>query len=240
MANTSTAKGTIYLSRKFYDKNKDLINNWVKYYQTPKEYEYYGFVYMKFEKVTKDNVWLKFKGEGRWRWRDTLNAFFSNDEPRSLIDPYRDSLIKRLYKDKEEIKIEYQDYEPGCEILTEKKLKIKVKKYDNKDKFYTESLKFTIHVDKDVNIDYTDYNRIKTGVEDGYLLDENKEGLIKAIKDFYCENKDIIKEKDFNLFKEYVLTYVENDSELKGGLCTYRLMDDPETFLEIMETSLEN
>ena len=64
MANTSTAKGTIYLSRKFYDKNKDLINNWVKYYQTPKEYEYYGFVYMKFEKVTKDNVWLKFKGEG--------------------------------------------------------------------------------------------------------------------------------------------------------------------------------
>lgn len=58
----------------------------------------------------------------------------------------------------------------------------------------------------------------------------------------YCttENKDIIEEKDFRLFKKYVLAYVEHDSELKGGLCTYRLMDDPDTFLEIMETSLEN
>lgn len=135
--------------------------------------------------------------------------------------------------------IEYQDYEPGCEILNEKKLKINVKKYDN-DKFYTESLKFAIYVDKDVDIDYTDYNRIKTGVEDGYLLDENKEGLVEALKDFYNENKDIIKAKNFNSLKQYVLTYVEIDSELKGGLCTYRLMDDPETFLEIMETSLEN
>lgn len=235
MANISTAKGTICLSRKFYDKNKDLINKWVKYYQTPKEYEYYGFVYMKIKKVTEDKVWLKFKGEGRWRWRDTLNAFFSNDESRSLIDPYRDALIKRLYKDKEEMIIEYQDYEPGCEILNEKKVRINVKKYDNKEKFYTEVI-----VDKDVDIDYTDYNRIKTGVEDGYLLDENREGLVEALKDFYNENKDIIKAKDFNLFKQYVLTYVEIDSELKGGLCTYRLMDDPETFLEIMETSLEN
>ena len=54
MANISTAKGTMYLSRKFYDKNKDLIDNWVKYYQTPQNYEYYGFAYMKIEEVTED------------------------------------------------------------------------------------------------------------------------------------------------------------------------------------------
>ena len=235
MANISTAKGTMYLSRKFYDKNKELINNYVKCYQDQQIYEYYGFVYMKIEKVTEDEIWLTFVGEGRWRWEKTLKTLFSSDETRSQINPYRDDLIKRLYEDKEEIKMKYQDYEPGCEILTEKKVRINVKKYDNKEKFYTEVI-----VDKDVDIDYTDYNRIKTGVEDGYLLDENKEGLVEALKDFYNENKDIIKTKDFNLFKEYVLTYVENDSELKGGLCTYRLMDDPETFLEIMETSLEN
>lgn len=125
MANTSTAKGTICLSRKFYDKNRDLINKWVKYYQTPKEYEYYGFVYMKIKKVTEDKIWLKFKGEGRWRWEKTLKTIFSSDETKSQINPYRDDLIKRLYEDKEEIKMEYQDYEPGCEILTEKKVRIK-------------------------------------------------------------------------------------------------------------------
>ena len=131
--------------------------------------------------------------------------------------------------------MEYQDYEPGYEILTEREVRINVEKYDNKDKYYTEVI-----VDTDIDITYNDYNRIKTGVEDGYLLDENKEGLVKALKDFYYENKDIIEEKDFRLFKKYVLAYVEHDSELKGGLCTYRLMDDPDTFLEIMETSLEN
>ena len=46
MANISTAKGTMYLSRKFYDNNKELIDNWVKYYQTPQNYEYYGFAYV--------------------------------------------------------------------------------------------------------------------------------------------------------------------------------------------------
>ena len=86
--------------------------------------------------------------------------------------------------------MEYQDYEPGCEILTEREVRINVKKYDNKDKYYTEVI-----VDTDIDIDYNDYNRIKTGVEDGYLLDENKEGLVKALKDFYYENKDIIEEK---------------------------------------------
>lgn len=235
MANISTAKGTMYLSRKFYDNNKELIDNWVKYYQTPQNYEYYGFTYMKIEEVTEDEVWLKFDGEGRWSWGDTLETLFSSDEFRSQINPYRDDLIKRLYESKEEIEMEYQDYEPGYEILTEREVRINVKKYDNKDKYYTE-----VVVDTDIDIDYNDYNRIKTGVEDGYLLDENKEGLVKALKDFYYENKDIIEEKDFRLFKKYVLAYVEHDSELKGGLCTYRLMDDPDMFLEIMETSLEN
>ena len=164
-----------------------------------------------------------------------METLFSSDEFRSQINPYRDDLIKRLYESKEEIEMEYQDYEPGCEILTEREVRINVKKYDNKDKYYTEVI-----VDTDIDIDYNDYNRIKTGVEDGYLLDENKEGLVKALKDFYYENKDIIEEKDFRLFKKYVLAYVEHDSELKGGLCEYRLMDDPDTFLEIMETSLEN
>lgn len=37
MANISTAKGTMYLSRKFYDKNKELIDNWVKFHQTPQK-----------------------------------------------------------------------------------------------------------------------------------------------------------------------------------------------------------
>ena len=56
MANISTAKGTMYLSRKFYNENKKLIDNWVKYYQTPQNYEYYGFAYMKIEEVTEDEV----------------------------------------------------------------------------------------------------------------------------------------------------------------------------------------
>ena len=98
MANISVADGTIELSRKFYDENKDLINNWVKYYQTPQNYEYYGFSYMKIEEVTKDEVWLKFDGEGRWSWGDTLETLFSSDEFRSQINPYRDDLIKRVKK----------------------------------------------------------------------------------------------------------------------------------------------
>src|SRR5699024_11299940 len=85
------------------------------YYQTPQNYEYYGFAYMKIEEVTEDEVWLKFDGEGRWSWGDTLENIFSSDKFRSQINPYRDDLINRLYEDKEEIEMEYKDYEPGCE-----------------------------------------------------------------------------------------------------------------------------
>ena len=78
MANISTAKGTMYLSRKFYDKNKDLIDNWVKYYQTPQNYEYYGFAYMKIEEVTEDEVWLKLTakdvGAGEILWKHSFLA----------------------------------------------------------------------------------------------------------------------------------------------------------------------
>ncbi len=234
MANISTAKGTMYLSRKFYDKNKELIDNWVKFHQTPQNYEYYGFAYMKIEEVAKDEVWLKFDGEGRWSWADTLENIFSSDKFRSQINPYRDNLINRLYEDKEEIEMDHQDYEPGCEILVEREVRLSVKKYDNKDKYYTEVI-----VDTDINITYNDYNRIKTGVEDGYLLD-NKEDvkyLRQDLKEMYKANKEEIEEKDYRVFKKEVLTYIKDDNELKGGICLFRL-EDPGMFLDDLENSL--
>lgn len=234
MANISSASGTMYLSRKFYDKNKELIDNWVKYYQTPQNYEYYGFAYMKIEEVTEDEVWLKFDGEGRWSWGDTLENIFSSDKFRSQINPYRDDLINRLYEDKEEIEMEYKDYEPGCEILVEREVILIVKKYDNKGKYYTEVI-----VDTDIDITYNDYNRIKTGVEDGYLLDENKEELLEVLRDFYYKNKDMVSENDYRVFKKDVLTFIKDDSELKGGICSFRLKDCPEFFLDDLENSLK-
>src|SRR5699024_11219780 len=124
---------------------------WVNYYQTPHNYEYYGFAYIKIEEVTEDEVWLKFDGEGRWSWGNTLETLFSSDEFRSQINPYRDDLIKRLYESKEEIEMEYQDYEPGGEILTEREVRINVKKNEKKEKNYTKEM-----VDTDMDINYTD------------------------------------------------------------------------------------
>src|SRR5699024_12316654 len=69
------------------------------YYQTPQNYEYYGFAYMKIEEVTEDEVWLKFDGEGRWSWGDTLENIFRSEEHTSELQS-RFDLVCRLLLEK--------------------------------------------------------------------------------------------------------------------------------------------
>lgn len=235
MANISTAKETMYLSRKFYDKNKELIDNWVKFHQTPQNYEYYGFSYMKIEEVTEDEVWIKFDGEGRWSWGDTLENIFASNNYEEQINPYKKELIKCLYENKQEIEMGYEDYEPGSKILTEREVRLIVKKYEQKEKYYTEVI-----VDTDIDIEYNDYNKIKLGVEDGYKLNNEKElgSLLEVLKDFYYENKEMITENNYRAFKKDVLTYIKGDNKLKGGICLFRL-EDPDMFLDDLESSLK-
>lgn len=101
--------------------------------------------------------------------------------------------------------MEYKDYEPGCEILVEREATLNVEKY--KGKYYTEVI-----VDTDIDIKYNDYNRVATGVEEGYRLDNEKEckSLLEYLKDFYYKNKDMVSENDYRAFKKDVLTYIKD------------------------------
>ncbi|MDW3022876.1 hypothetical protein [Ligilactobacillus salivarius] len=233
MANISSASGTMYIDRTFYDRNKKLIDDWVKFYQTSQNHDWYGFSYIEIEKITEDELWLRFYGDGRWSWENTLERVFASDDFESQFNLYKTELTKRLYEDKQSILMEYKDYEPGCEILVEREATLNVEKY--KGKYYTE-----VTVDTDIDIKYNDYNRVATGVEEGYRLDNEKEckSLLEYLKDFYYKNKDMVSESDYRAFKKDVLTYIKDDNELKGGICLFRL-EDPGMFLDNLETSLE-
>ena len=215
MVNISSASGTMYIDRTFYDRNKKLIDDWVKFYQTPQNHDWYGISYIEIEKLTEDELWLRFYGDGRWSWENTLERVFASGDFESQFNLYKTELTKRLYEDKQSILMEYKDYEPGCEILVEREATLNVEKYK-------------------------DYNRVATGVEEGYRLDNEKEckSLLEYLKDFYYKNKDMVSENDYRAFKKDVLTYIKDVNELKGGICLFRL-EDPGMFLDDLENSLK-
>lgn len=233
MVNISSASGTMYIDRTFYDRNKKLIDDWVKFYQTPQNHDWYGISYIEIEKLTEDELWLRFYGDGRWSSENTLERVFASGDFESQFNLYKTELTKRLYEDKQSILMEYKDYEPGCEILVEREATLNVEKY--KGKYYTEVI-----VDTDIDIKYNDYNRVATGVEEGYRLDNEKEckSLLEYLKDFYYKNKDMVSENDYRAFKKDVLTYIKDVNELKGGICLFRL-EDPGMFLDDLENSLK-
>lgn len=82
MANISVADGTIELSRKFYDKNKELINNWVNDdYRNWKDGNF-GFDYLEIKEKTEEKVVIDFSGEGAWCWEYTLKDIFNDNSAR--------------------------------------------------------------------------------------------------------------------------------------------------------------
>src|SRR5699024_3990770 len=93
-----------------------------------------------------------------------------------------------------------------------------------------------VTVVKQNQIKFTDYNRIKAGVEDGYRLDveEDVKYIKQDIQELYQENKDDIEETDYESFEKYALKYIKEDYDLHGGICTYKL-EDPYMFLEQLE-----
>ncbi|ATP38302.1 hypothetical protein DB321_07445 [Ligilactobacillus salivarius] len=234
MANISTAFGRMYIDRTFYEKNRELIDNWIDFYQTPQKYEWYGFSYVEVEELTEDELWLRFNGEGRWNWADTLKYVFASDDFESQFNPYKKQLTQKLYEASQNILMEYVDYEPGYEILVEREVNLQVEKYN--DKYETSMV-----INYDIDLEYNDYNKVMCGVEIGYKLDdlEEVEALQEHLMAFYEENKEMIREKNFRSFSKDVMRYIKEDKKLNKGICVFRLNDDPGMFLEDMEESLK-
>ncbi|MSE04334.1 hypothetical protein GKC33_02200 [Lactobacillus salivarius] len=234
MANMSTATGRMYLERDFYEKHKELVDKWIKFYQESNHIgEWYGLTYLATEDKTKDELIIEFEGMGRWSWENTLEWIFASKDFESQFNPYKAKLAEKLYEESQEVFMEYVDYEPGCEFLVEKEVTLKVEKYDNK---YETSMA----IETDIEIGYNDYNKIMNEVEEGYRLDNKEEvkALQVVLKDFYKENEEMITEKNYREFKKDVLVYIKQDRELNGGICLFRL-EDPGMFLEDMEDSLK-
>lgn len=234
MANMSTATGRMYLERDFYEKHKELVDKWIKFYQESNHIgEWYGLTYLAIEDKTKDELIIEFEGMGRWSWENTLEWIFASKDFESQFNPYKAKLAEKLYEESQEVFMEYVDYEPGCEFLVEKEVTLKVEKYDNK---YETSMA----IETDIEIGYNDYNKIMNEVEEGYRLDNKEEvkALQVVLKDFYKENEEMITEKNYREFKKDVLVYIKQDRELNGGICLFRL-EDPGMFLEDMEDSLK-
>ena len=230
----STATGRMYLERDFYEKHKELVDKWIKFYQESNHIgEWYGLTYLATEDKTKDELIIEFEGMGRWSWENTLEWIFASKDFESQFNPYKAKLAEKLYEESQEVFMEYVDYEPGCEFLVEKEVTLKVEKYDNK---YETSMA----IETDIEIGYNDYNKIMNEVEEGYRLDNKEEvkALQVVLKDFYKENEEMITEKNYREFKKDVLVYIKQDRELNGGICLFRL-EDPGMFLEDMEDSLK-
>lgn len=234
MANMSIATGKMYLEREFYEQHKNLVNKWVKFYQESNHIgEWYGLTYLAIEEKTEDELIIEFAGIGRWSWEDTLEWVFASEDFESQFNPYKAKLAEKLYKENQEVLMEYVDYEPGYEILVEREVTLRVDKHKNK--YETSYI-----IDTDIDIEYNDYNKIMNEVEEGYRLDNKEEvkALQVVLKDFYKENEEMITEKNYREFKKDVLTYIKQDKELNGGICLFRI-EDPGMFLEDMEDSLE-
>lgn len=208
MANISDAYGKINFDDNFQKKNKKLINSWM---DTVNEYiknnDYYGI--MKMEWRNKDEIW--FSGTGRWAMRNSMTNIFDH------LDKYTIKLIEKITQyESENIDVEvvsagYLDYEPGSEFL--------VNVYGNYT--FTKDANNQIVVDfiteNTTNYDYTDRNRIIYEFEEGYLLEESKEDIKKAIHDKYPTASN----EEFNK----IFTGIMNDKTLDGYICEYRLND---------------
>ena len=225
MANISVADGTIELSRKFYDENKALINNWVNDdYRNWKDGNF-GFDYLEIKEKTEEKVVISFSGEGAWCWEYTLKDIFKCEQATT----YQEKLVQKLYEERQSLYLKYTDIEDMEGMFVEEETEVKINKVNDR-------YEPVVTVVKQNQIEFTDYNRIKAGVEDGYRLDveEDVKYLKQDLQELYQENKDDIEEKDYESFEKNALKYIKEDYDLHGGICLYKL-EDPYMFLEQLE-----
>lgn len=119
MANISVADGTIELSRKFYDENKALINNWVNDdYRNWKDGNF-GFDYLEIKEKTEEKVVISFSGEGAWCWEYTLKDIFKCEQATT----YQEKLVQKLYEERQSLYLKYTDIEDMEGMFVEEDVK---------------------------------------------------------------------------------------------------------------------
>lgn len=236
MANISNAIGTIQFDPSFYHQNKRVIDTFIQdVMKKDNLIAEYGITILNQNEETLD-----FNGSGRWALNNHLNVLLvplnldtDNVTKKAFFD-----LFKRLQKQpKPVIKIDYDEYECGCEILAHTTAKISAlnpiipNKKDVNNTNYFES-------DITDNFDYTysDYNKIKLEFEEGYRLDDprQKQDFIKVEFEPWYEEQDAIYKKTNpkkDLIKK-IFNTLETDTDYKNGICMWRLDDDRNEFFE--------
>ena len=122
MANISSAEGRFIFEKGFVEKHGDLIRNWIDNH----EKSYYGFD-LTDDKLDSDGS-IAFCADGRWAYCWTLKSEgigWTDGDPEKMSPQGAASreavmaLARALADEKSKVKVEYTDFEPGCEVFYE-------------------------------------------------------------------------------------------------------------------------
>lgn len=252
MANISTAQGTLEFSNKFYNDNQALIE---RYFNQSDKEEALIAAYGIYNLDSQGNGIINFNGSGRWSMENTLQWALIPDpdyvSPKIVIDNLK--LVQSLFEANESIVVNYIDYEPGCQFLTEQRCELTIDtnnptlfaehiaqlivnaEKDSKEIRFSEMPKFFVKVIEDYDCDYTDRNLIDLEVEEGYLLDiqEDRKIIVDKLQGYYsdCELPEI-KHIKLNDFIKRIFYIIANDSDLNNAICEYRF-DEFDEFVKV-------
>lgn len=238
MANTSDATGTIQFDPDFYQQNKNIIDTFVQdVMKKDNLIDEYGITIS-----NQDEELLDFEGSGRWTLDNNLDALLV---PRNLDT---DNVTKKAFFDffkilqkqpKPMIKVDYTEYECGCEILADTTAKIfalnptiPAKKGISKTKY------FESKITNSSAYDYNDYNKINLDFEEGYFLDNptQKQKFIQVEFEPWYNGQEAAYKKanpKKDLIKK-ILNTLKTDTDYGNAICQWRLDDDPdELFKEL-------
>lgn len=229
MANISDATGTIQFNPDFYHQNKGVIDAFVQdVMKKDNLINEYGITILDQNEETLD-----FEGSGRWTLNNNLDFLLV---PRNLDT---DNVTKKAFFDffkllqkqpQPVIKVDFDEYECGCETLAHTTAKISALDPIS-DTTYFES-----NITDDSDYPYNDYNKIKLEFEDGYRLDNptQKQKFIQVeFEPWYKGQDDAYKKANpkKDLIKK-ILNAIKTDTDYGNAICKWRLEDDPDEFFE--------
>lgn len=236
MANISDVTGTIEFNPDFYQKNTTVIDTFIQdVIKKDNLIDEYGITIS-----SQDEEHLDFEGSGKWTLDNNLDSLLVP------IDIDIDKITKTAFLDffkilqnqpNPVIEVEYDEYECGSEILAHTTARISaLNPTIPAKKGISETKYFESEITDSSDYDYNDYNKIKLGFEEGYLLDDptQEQDFIKVeFEPWYKEQETAYKKANpkKDLIKK-ILKNIKTDDDYENGICRWRLEDGPDELFE--------
>lgn len=201
MANISSASGYVRFSKAFAGKYGEKIKEWIE--SVMQNGGCYGFTYI--DEYVSGGTEYNFCGEGRWTFDSTLNNWGLSTYDHKKNETV-DILRPALAESGDFIEVEFEDYEPGCEVLYGETVHISAAPGMNKPGQYI------VETVKEKDISFTHRSVIAEKYEDGFDL-RNKDDLNDFID--YANSKG----GDFKKYVKQIIKKINEDPAFDG--CTY-------------------